>query len=224
MEAGADPAKRERFLYEEQQHILRLTIRILGRQVTMSDDEWSIALMATSESLDRYALDKGSFWNFAAVVIKSRLLDYYRSNSRGGEEILVRPESFSGDFDEDGDIGLEQEIKEKTAVSTDRTLRDEIEALSQELAALHIDFFELAEVSPKSDKTRKGCAAVLKAFFRPPPLLEEMKNSGTFPVKQLLSRMWTSRKMIERHRKYLMAAALIMGGDYPGLKEYLPKT
>ena len=35
-----------RFLTEEEQHILRLTGKILKREVTKSDDEWSIALMA----------------------------------------------------------------------------------------------------------------------------------------------------------------------------------
>ena len=96
MDAAGDPVKKEQFLQKEQQHILRLTRRILGKNVSMSDDEWSIALMAVNEALGRYSLEKGNFWNYAAVVIQSRTYDYYRSASKASGELLVRPDAFSG--------------------------------------------------------------------------------------------------------------------------------
>ena len=225
MDAAGDPDKKEQFLQKEQQHILRLTRRILGKNVSMSDDEWSIALMAVNEALGRYSLEKGNFWNYAAVVIQSRTYDYYRSASKTSGELLVRPDAFSGSSDEESeDQGLAQEIAQKTAVVVDRGLADEIEALSEELGGFEIDFFSLAEYAPKSEKTKKSCRDVLKAFFQPPPLTEELKRTGNFPVKQLLSRLWVSRKLLDRHRKYLIAAAVILAGDYPGLSEYLPYT
>ncbi len=225
IEAAGDPEKRERFLQKEQQHILRLTKRVLGKNITMSDDEWSIALIAVNEALGRYSLEKGNFWNYAAVVIQSRSYDYYRSTSKTAGELLVRPDAFSGTSDEVAeDQGLTQEISRKTAVVVDRSLADEIEALSEELSAFDIDFFNLAEFAPKSEKTKSSCKDVLKAFFQPPPLTEDLKRTGNFPVKQILSRLWVSRKLLDRHRKYLIAAAVILAGDYPGLREYLPYT
>ncbi|MBP7348788.1 MAG: hypothetical protein KA965_08915, partial [Butyrivibrio sp.] len=41
------------------------------------------------------------------------------------------------------------------------------------------------------------------------------------PVNEILVRAKVSRKMIDRHRKYLIATAMILDGDYPGLSEYL---
>ncbi len=224
-EAAGDPVKREEFLKKEQQHILRLTGKILGKSISFSDDEWSIALLAVDEALNRYSREKGNFWNYAAVVIQSRIYDYYRSQGKNSGELLVRPDTFAGGSEvPTEEQGLSQEIAARTAVVIDRTLADEIEALSGELEAYQIDFFSLAEYAPKSEKTKKSCGEILKAFFQPPPLTGELERTRNFPVKQLLSRLWVSRKLLDRHRKYLIAAAVILGGDYPGLKEYLPYT
>ncbi len=225
IEAAGDPRLRDAFLSQEQQHILRLTRKILGKSITMSDDEWSVALLAVNEALTRYSFEKGNFWSYAAVVIQSRTYDYYRSQGKAAKELLVRPDAFGGNPDDaEEDLGITQEIASKTAVTIDRGLADEIEALSGELSGFEIDFFSLAEYAPKSEKTKKSCGDVLKAFFQPPPLTAELKRTGNFPVKQVLSRLWVSRKLLDRHRKYLIAAAVILGGDYPGLKEYLPYT
>ena len=48
-----------------------------------------------------------------------------------------------------------------------------------------------------------------------------MKTSKTLPVKDISSDKSISVKILERHRKYIIAAAEIMNGDYPLLKEYM---
>ena len=125
----------DRFLSEEQQHILKLTGKILNRNITVSDDEYSIALMAVSEAVKNYDGTRGSFWSYAAYVIKSRELDNYRKNARVGEnEIAVMPELFEGETEEsETDRSLQHDINEKTAVTADTALRDEIETLRDEL-------------------------------------------------------------------------------------------
>lgn len=223
--AKTDDAARERFLSEERTHILRLTGRILGRAVTDSDDEWSIALMATSEALGSYDVSRGSFWSYAAIVIRSRLNDWYRSPASGrSEELMVAPDTFSGELtdSEDGTNALRREVAEQTSVSVDTGLRDEIEALTQELAPYGIDFFALAEVSPKTAKTRTACGEVLAAMRTPPPLIPLLRERKLLPIRELGQRIRVSRKLIDRHRRYLIAASLILSGDYPGLAEYMP--
>lgn len=225
MEAARDSKAREAFLSDELPHILALLRRVTGKSLTQSDDEWSIALMAVSEALDSYDPDKGSFWGYAALVMKSRLTDHYRRSASGNPaELLLDPADFSGEISDEADTGilLQREISEKTSTQTDDTLRNEIEALTEELNGFSIDFFDLAEVSPKSRKTRESCADILAAFFLPPPLTELLRHTGKWPVKELLQRKKLSRKQMDNHRKYLIAAALIMSGDYPGLREYIP--
>ncbi len=220
--AAADAEAKNAFLAEQQSHILHLTARIMKRTVTMSDDEWSVALMAVSEAVDSYDENRGNFWNYAALVIGSRLKDHFRSGTKDAE-MLVGPDAFDGDPDEDDpSLGLKIEVREKTAVVVDTSLRDEIEAFGEELSEYGIDLFELPESAPRAAKTRAVCAELIKAFYTPPPLIDELKRTKNLPVKSLLSRVKVARKLIDRHRKYLVAAMLIKAGDYPGMADYLP--
>ena len=211
------------FLSAEQDHILHLTARILMKTVSMSDDEWSIALVAVGEAIDSYDETRGNFWNYAALVIKSRINDYYRKNHRTDAEILTGPEAFVSDPDDDSQVGLQIEVRDKTAVVVDTGLRDELDAFDEELGALGISLFELPAQAPKASKTRLACARLIEAFFEPPPpIVDELKSSGNLPVKELIARTGIARKLIDKHRKYLIAGALIKDGEYPQMAEYLP--
>ncbi len=224
VEAAADIEKKNLFLSEERDHILYLTARVLKHPVTDSDDEFSIALMAVSEALDSYRKDKGYFWNYAALVIKSRVLDEYRKNSKHSMELLVDPGSFGGDYqDEDtaSDISVKSELNQKTAVYIDNTLKDELDALETELREYDIDLFDLPGVSPKAGKTKKDCVELIKAFFLPPPLMNILKKTGKLPVSELLKRYKTSRKLIDRYRKFILASILIKAGDYKNIEGYM---
>ena len=214
---------KEEFLLKEETHILRLASRITHRPISFSDDEWSVALRAVSSALDSYDQKKGEFWSYAALVMDSRLKDYYRSISRKSPEIPVRPEAFEGELEEDDpDFRTQLEVQKHTGFVEDTSLHDEILALQEELKKYDISFFELTECSPKAEKTRRSCADLIKAFFvPPPPLVKKMRKSGILPVKELLSRTNLSRKLVDRYRKYLITSALILDGDYPGLSEYL---
>ena len=225
VKAARDASYREVFLAESSDHILRLSAKLLGRPVTKSDDEWSIALMATSEALDHYDEKKGDFWSYAAVVIKSRLLNLYRSNRRTKGEIAVSPNVFEGEVEEDDpELSMKLKLQDRMAVEDPAgsgSLKEEILALTKELEEYHISFFELTECSPRSQKTKKGCAEVIASFFLPPPLVEFLKEKGCLPSKELRERSGQTMKFLDKFRKYLITSVLILDGDYPGLKEYV---
>ncbi len=221
--AAQDIGLKNRFLADNQKHILRLAGAVSHSSITESDDEWSVALRAVSEAIDSYSDEKGNFWSYAAVVMKSRLTDHYRSGKKYRAEISARPEVFDGDLDEDDpDLGLGSEVRNHIAVMPDTSLAEEIGALSEELAEYGITFFELAECSPKAEKTRRSCGAFIKAMFTPPPpLTGDLRTKHQLPISGLLDRVRESRKILERHRKYLIASTLILDGDYPQLSDYL---
>jgi len=223
LEAGRSREQHDRFLRNSENYILRLTSRITNSSITKSDEEWSIALRAVSNALDTYDESRGDFWPFAALVISSRLKDWYRSSSKQKAEILVRPEVFDGNIDEDEpDFQIQTEVRDHAAAIEESSLKDEIEALQQELSSYSISFFDLAECSPKSGKTRSSCASLIAALFEPPPpLTPRMKKSKSLPLKEMLSRTKISRKIADRYRKYLITSALILDGDYPWLADYL---
>ncbi|HAG68409.1 MAG TPA: hypothetical protein DCL38_00380 [Lachnospiraceae bacterium] len=223
--AAKDASLRELFLAENSEHILRLAAKLSGHHITKSDDEWSIALIAASEALDRYDSGKGDFWGFASIVIKSRLLNYYKGNERIKDEISVSPSAFEGEVEEDDpELSLKLEMQDKMAVgmSPESSVREEILALEEELKRYNISFFDLTSCSPRSRSTRKGCAEVIASFFLPPPIVELLKRTGQLPSSKLRQRSGQSTKFLDKFRKYLIAAVLILDGDYPELAAYIP--
>jgi len=46
-----------------------------------------------------------------------------------------------------------------------------------------------------------------------------MRRSGSLPVQELAARLNVNRKVIERHRQYIVVAALIASDDYPYMQE-----
>ena len=52
-------------------------------------------------------------------------------------------------------------------------------------------------------------------------LIEELVRKKKLPVKALATGSGVSKKTIDRYRKYLIMAVLILRGDYPHIAEYL---
>ena len=223
--AKDDPSLKNAFLSDEQNHILRLTSKILKRSVTFSDDEWSIAFIAVSEAMDSYDPSKGDFWSYASVVIKSRLTDMFRKQQKNNNEISVSPDTFSGEVDEESDyLNIQIEVTDKIAVESlgsNNGLKLEIEALNKELADYGISMADLYEASPKSTKTKESCQNVVSAIFLPPPIVKLIKENKKLPIKTILERTSVSGKIIDRHRKYLIAVSVILDGDYPLISDYI---
>ncbi len=220
--ASQNKEEQEKFLEKHRRDILHLTGKIAHRYITESDDEWALAFYAVSQALESYDLSRGDFWPYAAVVIRNRLTDWYRKNAGSGAELPVSPEAFSGEIEDDAaDMSIRMTVREQTAVERDTSLQDEILALNQELNDYGISFFDLADCSPRTTKTRSACAAVLRAIFLPPPLMALLRKKKLLPVREITERVRVPRKQLDRHRRYLVAAALILDGDYPGISEYV---
>ena len=80
--ASGDKNERGEIIIEYTNFILSSASKVLKRQITTDDDAFSIAMIAFDEAMTKYVPDKGTFLSFAAMVIKSRLTDYLRRESR----------------------------------------------------------------------------------------------------------------------------------------------
>jgi RNA polymerase sigma factor len=207
--------------------ILRCASETVHRYITDSDDEWSVALMAFTEAVRDFEGGKGSFRGFAALVIKRRVLDYLRSQSRC-DELAVTPEAFDGSLDEDTAGGVELRVQQRMAEESRAALDDtseraraEIEAMQEILKGYGFSFFDLAESSPKTEKTKRSCGAAIRTLLAAAALLAKMRLAHLLPIKELSDASGVVRKILERHRKYIIAGTEILDGDYPILAGYL---
>lgn len=208
------------FLKEFEFFILKTANNVTGKYVTKSDDQWSVSLSAFHEAIEAYSYEKGSFLSFSELVIKRRLFDYIKKQSKHFCEVTINPHIFDSDADED-DANLKQEVMSKVAIKSDNDAKLEIEAISDILKGYGFSFFDLANVSPKAKKTKLVCAKAIVYITKNNILLNEMKKSKLLPIKVLENNLALPRKILERHRKYIIAGAEIISGDYPILSEYL---
>ncbi len=187
--------------------ILACASRTLKRGVTDSDDEFITAMLAFGEAIDRYDKSRGSFTSFASFVIRNRLIDEMRRSPK------LKTAPFSS-LEKEGGAPFD------APAPAESDIKWEIEALTAELDEFGISFFELAEVSPKSRKTKKICREAVKCAADDKRLLGIITKKHILPVKEITERTALSRKTLERHRKYIIAAVIIVTGDYPEISEY----
>lgn len=224
--AKSDERKFEELVRKNKRFILGCAYKTTRRFVTESDDKWSIALIAFHEAVQTYDAGKGSFKQFAGLVIRRRLLDELGKNARRKNEIAADLSGGGRDDDEEpASIRLEAErrVSEESIRRQEEqtSVRDEIDAVGQTLGQYGISFFDLADCSPKAQKTKAACASVIRALIADDELMARMHDTGTLPSKILCERAGVPKKILENHRKYIIAAAEILYGDYPKLAEYL---
>lgn len=202
--------------------ILKCAASVSGNYISKNDDEWSIALAAFLEAIRSYSMDKGSFINFAELVMRRRTIDYIRSKSKFAPEISISPNIFESDSNEDEDsISLKIEVTEKISEQIDNSLKLEIELANDVFSSYGFTFYDLTDCSPKAKKTKQSCAEAIVYILKHPILVSNLKVSKLLPIKIIEQNAKIPRKVLERHRKYIIAAVEIISGDYPYLSEYM---
>lgn len=221
-EAVKDPKKQEAFIARYKPFIIRCASAFANRYITESDDEFSVALQAFAQAMESYSYDKGSFLHFAELIIRRRLADFAKANKKYSREIAMDPGVFSGEAEQEGeDASALAEARDKIVYLPDSALKDEIEAANAVLRSYGFSFFDLTECSPKSKKTKKACANAIVFMCKSPALLSAMRSCRQLPAKEIEKNALVPRKILERHRKYIIAAIEILSGEYPCIWEYL---
>ncbi|HWT75266.1 MAG TPA: RNA polymerase sigma-I factor [Mobilitalea sp.] len=222
LEAKADPSNREKLIKKNEFYIMKCASKTCHRYITKSDDEYSISLMAFSQAIDNYELEKGSFLNFANVIIKRRLIDYIRSQGKYNTEVFVDPILFDTEPDEENDdVQIRMAVAEQVTKQDNGDLKLEIQDATQNFSAYGFTFIDLSECSPRAAKTKKACAMAVNFMMQNPILINDLRSTRQLPLKTIEKDAHIPRKIIERHRKYIIAAIEILSGGYPHLAEYM---
>ncbi|PRR84647.1 RNA polymerase sigma-I factor [Clostridium vincentii] len=220
IKAQKDKALYEKLIIENEFFIIRTTSKTTNKYINKSDDEWSIALNAFSEAVNSYNMDKGSFYSFAELVIKRRIIDYLRKESKRSNEILVDSYEFQGNNEEENTT-IKKEVITKMSHTHNDDIKLEIEGATEQLKTYGFSFYDLIEVSPKAEKTKVACKKVVVYILKNEVLYNELIKNKKLPIKIIEKNLKVPRKILERHRKYIIAAVVIISGDYPNLAEYM---
>jgi RNA polymerase sigma factor len=224
--AKNDLRLRENFIRDSEQTILRIASRACNKFITRSDDEWSVALYAFNKAIDSYSEDAGDFVPYSSVVIKRALIDYYRNEKRHANEMPVSDEMLTGEGDYSSNSELlgalyrdSSEVSEKTDRTAD--LRSEILDVNERLKKYGFTFRDLKGCSPKAGKTKRECAKAITYILDNKEVLASVLEVGRMPAKEIEKQLKISLKLLDRYRRYIIMAVVILNGEYPLLADYL---
>ena len=183
------------------------------------DDELSIAMIAFHEAVRRYSRTKGAFFKYAAMLIRSRLIDYHRREERHlGSLSLDEPEGESGEtlgekLSEDRDHSEELAVREAA--------RAEIAELTRQMQAFGVGLEDVAENCPRQQRTLAACQKAISFARENPELLEEFLRTKRIPISRLAAGAGVEKKTLERHRAYMAALLLIYTNGYEIIRGHL---
>jgi len=204
IKAASDNEELALFIKSKEFFILKVAVSTAKRYITKSDDEYSIALLAFYDAVKKYNYDRGSFLAFAKLLISQSLIDHFRQMKKYDVEVEV-------DW-----------LNDRPAVDHhDHDLQAEIMILTDELKKYGFTFMDLVDNSPKAIKTKNACGIAVRYLIKHQELIDQMRISKQLPIKIIEKNTDLPRKILEHYRKYLIAVAEILSGDYPYLSEYL---
>lgn len=205
--------------------IAKTVSSVCKRYIHESDDEFSIGLIAFNEAIQKYDSKKGaSLISFSEVLIKRRVIDYIRSQSK--YETVSLDNSYTVYEDDHQGTSIEAELSfESFKRKSEENLRkEEILQFTEVMKKFRLSFQDLLENSPKHEDARRNAIMTAKILTENEKLKTYFLEKKRLPIKDLEVFVPVSRKTIERNRKYIIAISLIIIGDYVYLKDYLKEV
>ena len=186
------------------------------------DDELSIAMIAFHEAICGYSRSRGAFLKYAAMLIKSRLIDYRRKEQRHGNTLSL--DTPAGENNTPIRDSLPAQENHSEELTLREATRAEIEELTRQMAQFGVSLTDVSENCPQQRRTLEACRKALAYAREHPELFDEMLRTKRLPVGQLTLGSGVERKTLERHRKYMVALLLIYTNGYEIIRGHLKQV
>ncbi|WP_298198430.1 RNA polymerase sigma-I factor [Desulfosporosinus sp.] len=206
---SGDALVREELIRSHKAFIARVTSKICCRYLTWdNDDELSIALLAFNEAIDNFDPHGGaSFHSFVQMVIRRRLVDYFRKEGKH-QHLSLSPMNLEDEelsrYDLDTTKEQYQENENQDAFA------EVVENYVRVLWYYKVTLDDLLKVSPKQRDSKQTLLQAALALSNNPGLMAYLKTHRLLPIKELEALTGVKRKALEKGRKYLIALALIL--------------
>lgn len=213
------------FIEEYKPFIAAAVEKVTGRYVTYGqDDELSIGLMAFDEAIIHYDQEKGNFLSFAQNIIRRRLIDYYRKEKKHQSVTYISEystEEADGEEVFDYVVAAEEAQNKYYQAEINQVRRQELIQLKEELSVWGLKLDDVAKSSPKHSGTKKSYLDIVKYIIDSPELVKKIKIKKYLPIAEIEEGTKLPRKTIERSRNYVVAAMIILTGDYYCIREFI---
>lgn len=208
--------------------VLSVGAKVCGRFLRPGvDDEVCIGWAALYEASRCFRPEVGvPFGAFAAMVVRRRLVDYYRRQIHLRREVPLSAcerEDHEGEVWSPVDVRAAEEVAVRDREAADR--REELAEFGRLLGEHGISLRDLARQSPRQRGARQRALGVARAVVAQPGWVDRLREKGGLTLRHLEQvgrALGVGRKTLERRRRYIVAMALLLAGDFPRLLAYVP--
>ena len=182
-------------------------------------DNLTDAMLAFVHSVQTYKSEHGAFIQYAAVVIRNRLID----NARKEIAVQKRLFSLSAKIDEKNSTWeTNTSLEVFNRAEEEKNLRLELEAINSEFSQWGLSWVTLLKKCPKQKRSRRIAMRIAKTVRESPGLLAETLKTRQLPITRLAETF--PRKALEKYRHYIVALIILSQGDYPSVYSFLPQS
>jgi len=194
--------------------IIKQVSLVLGRYLNSEqEDALMIGMAAFNDAIGKYDSEKGTFVNFASIMIKSRVIDYLRKEQRYyAHEILEDQASTTFTQSENmhiQDVSIKDEIVE------------EIHLFKQELALYDIQMEMLVNSAPTHSKTRYEMIILSKKISANDLIMHIITLKRHLPMQEITLTYGTTKKVLKTHRNFIIACIIVFTKPFTTMMSYL---
>lgn len=215
-----DNQLKEKFIKDYTPFILKRVSQTTRKFIEIENsEEFSIGLMAFNEAIDCYDESKNrKFLSFAAQVIERRVINYLRSISKDKNVYPFTYLEFNNNVENLGEYNLDYKAID---AFTRFEIKEEIDAFKLKLDAFGITLYDLVKKSPKHKDALASCIRIARIVAENDEMYKKLNEKKTMPMLELTKIANVSTRTIERNRKFIIAACLIIKSDLDLVKSYL---
>ncbi|PAB58800.1 sigma factor [Anaeromicrobium sediminis] len=192
--------------------IVHTITQVTGRYVEVENsEELSVGLMAFDEAMSKYNPDRGAtFLSFARLVITSRIKDMINKERSRNKAI-----SFDQMTEVHGDqIGIiDSNLENDVAL--------EVKTWEYIIKKFGFDLEQLVDELPKHVDTRNNAIDLSEKISDDDEIVDRMYEKYKLPMAKVILRFRTTKKIVKRSKKFIIATVVILTKNLVLLKEWI---
>lgn len=161
--------------------------------------------------MEKYNEEKGPFLNFVGIVIRSRVIDYLRSEKNHSQNISLESMAEDGRQFEDPTANVENELSL------------EIQAWREILVDFKIDMEKLIDEAPKHIDTRERAIRISERSSKHPPITKALYAKKRLPIKLTATYNKVSEKVIKGSKIFITTTIIIFKQEFSSLIEWIKR-
>lgn len=206
-------------LIDDHLPLVRRVVRYMAHKVFVEQlDEYSIALSALNEAIDRYnSFSQVPFTSYARIVIKHRLTDWYRKQNKD-EPVISLSQTIA-----DTSMTVADQLVDNKQIDTQTKLEVEesLICLQAQIEQMGFSMDDLVDRFPLHRDTRLTCIQLARCLAEDNALYEKLLFTGRLPGKALSKACNVPVKTIERNRPAIILLTLLLRSDLQAMHLYI---